>query len=136
MKSLSTIKAKYYELAKEIFAPKALICFAMTEQHDGSAHCETDGDEYLYVVTERGQTYETRRTWDPDELLYWLVSDLTFSMSCDFELKHRRPGEDSRRQLFAKNIGYMETISSAWAKRKKAELDAVLVEHPYNDEDG
>jgi len=134
MISISTIKSRYYKAAKKIPCFSGQAGFQTRPHHDGTAHVEAEDGGYSSVVTERGQTYEVRRTDDPDELLYWLVRDLTFGLACDFEVAHRREGEDSRRQFFAKQIEYMEAISQDWAKQLTDEKKAILEEHPYNDE--
>ena len=104
MKSISAIKSRYYSVARRLRAPTAHVHFATTPHHDGSPHVERNSDAYCYVVTERGREFERRRTPDPDELLYWLVSDLTWAMACEYELRHRIADEDCRRLLFQKQL--------------------------------
>jgi len=89
MKMIAAIKSRYYSIARQLKAPAAHVHFATTPQHDGSPHVEMDGESYCYVVTERGQEFERRRTTDADELLYLLVSDVTRAMASDYELRHR-----------------------------------------------
>ncbi len=54
-------------------------------------------------------------------------------MANDYELEHRKPNEDNRRQLFAKLIKLMEQLDSKFAQWEKEELDKILEESPYKD---
>src|SRR4051812_13048892 len=69
-------------------------------------------DAYHLISSERGRELEHRTTSDLDELLYWIFRSLTFSMSWDYEVRHRREGEDSRRQAFAKQIELIGILSA------------------------
>lgn len=110
--------------------------FATTAQHDGSPHIERNENTFFYVVTERGQEFERRTTSDPDELLYWLVSDLTWAMASEYELQHRFAEQDFRRLLFKKHLELLSRVSSQWSERKRVEYDKVLDEHPFCDGKG
>lgn len=68
--------------------------FRTAPGHDGSPHLEMGGSYFCFVVTERGKEYERRRTLDPDEVLYWLVSTVVFDLACKFELENRRSNQD------------------------------------------
>jgi hypothetical protein len=133
VKSMSAIKSRYYSIARRLGAPKAHAEFAMTPQHDGSPHVERAGDGFGYVVTERGQELERRTTGDPDELLYWLVSDLTWAIASDYELAHRAPDRDSRHLLFQKHLELLAKVNSEWLRRKRVAYNRVLAEHPFCD---
>jgi len=39
---------------------------------------------------------------------------VTFSMACDFELKHRKTNQDFRRQLFSKQEELLGTDDQKW----------------------
>ena len=85
-KEIQALKSKFYTFAEQVLAPKKYIRFSEKPQHDGSPHIEYGGNEFLFIVTERGERYDEKRTTDPDEILFWLVSDLTWSMASDYEL--------------------------------------------------
>src|ERR1700744_4115794 len=55
---------------------------------------------YHYVYVEKGRERSRRTTSNIDELLYWIFWDATFGAARDYEMRHRRPREDFRRQLF------------------------------------
>lgn len=107
--------------------------FQTRRQDDGSAHVEKINGRYHYVVTERGSEFERRIAENEDEILYWLLSDVTAGIAQEFELNNRIPGQDSRRQLFVKNIELLNRLSEVWAARKKSEYEKVLALHPFRD---
>lgn len=89
-------------------------------QGDGSPYIEVT-DAYYFVVEERGVELKRRKTVDPDELLYWILDSVTFSFSSNFEVKHRKLGEDSRRQLFSKQEALLAQLAPHWGRRKAEE---------------
>ena len=131
--TLATLGKQYREIAEKLGAPEYYCRFATTPQHDGSPHIEVIGDQFHFVVTERGSEFERRKTTDPQDILFWLVSGLTFGMACEWELKHRIEGEDSRRQLFQKQIDLLSQVNQDWAERMRESCKKILEEHPFED---
>ena len=107
--------------------------FRTSPAHDGSPHVEKVGNEWRYIVTERGMELQRRTTVDADEVLYWLVKDVTFELASRYELEHRSPSLDFRRLLFAKEEELLGEISPEWAQRYAAEMQTVLQQHPFVD---
>jgi hypothetical protein len=103
-------------------------------QDDGSPHVELVDGRYHYVVTERGSEYERRIAEDEDELLYWLMNDVTTGIALEIELNNRILGQDSRRQWFSKNVELLNRLSSVWAGRKESEYEKVLTMHPFSND--
>jgi hypothetical protein len=110
--------------------------FRTAPSHDGSAHVEREGPLFCYVVTERGSEYERRLTRDGEELLFWLMSDVTFDMAVKFELAHRRPKEDSRRLLFRTQEELLQSLNVAWAEELRRKHESILRIHPFHDVTG
>ena len=135
-KIINSVKSQYYKIARKLSAPKEYIQFAQTPRHDGSPHIEYEGTDLLYVFTERGERIKEKRTKDPNELLYWLIDDLTWSMAIAYELAHRIESEDSRKQYFAKHIDLLSSINPEWGKMKNEEYSKILLDNPYNDKKG
>ncbi|PXA98229.1 hypothetical protein DMC47_09485 [Nostoc sp. 3335mG] len=129
---LREIQARVRELVDQVGAPPGDPVTYGSSRQTGTPHIEVDS-RYHFVVCERGNEFERRTTDDLDELLYWILEGVTFSMASNFEVKHRRPGEDSRRQLFAKQIEYLERLSPQWAARQEAEHAEILSRHPFVD---
>jgi hypothetical protein len=130
MLSVTHLRSRYSALCAKLGATRS---FQTAPQHDGSVHVEVTVDAYHYVVTERGTEFERRRTTDPDELLFWLMSDVTFNLASEYELKHRISGRDFRRLLFQKQIDLMGQLNAEWSERKRHEIQRVLAAHPYDD---
>ena len=132
--SISTIRKKVKEFGKKINAPPRLLSVRTSSDGFGTPHIEIDDNGYNYVVSERGVEYERKKTKEITKLLYWIFNDIVFNMASDYELEHRNPNEDSRRQLFAKIIELMEQLDSNFAQWQKEELDKFLEEAPYDDD--
>ena len=132
--SISTIRKKVKEYGNKINAPTRLLSVRTSSDGFGTPHIEIDENGYNYVVSERGVEYERKKTKEITKLLYWIFNDIVFNMASDYELEHRNPNEDSRRQLFAKIIELMEQLDSNFAQWQKEELDKFLEEAPYDDD--
>jgi len=128
--ALASIRTMVKKYGSQIGVPD--IALLGTPRGDGSPYVEVS-DAYYFVVEERGVELERRKTDDLDELLYWIFDGVTFSISCDFELRNRKPGEDPRRQLFAKQEALLSQLSTRWSARKLDEHRAILTRHPFND---
>lgn len=102
---------------------------------DGGPYVEIDED-YNLIFEERGKELRRLRTKNIEDLMYWFFEVVTFNMACKFELMNRRPGEDFRRQLFAKQEELLGLASDEWAARKASEHQVILVRSPFRDETG
>ena len=133
MRSLAAIKSEFYSIADRLNAPRAFVRFAIKPRHDGSTHIEMSGNTYAYVITERGEEFERRTTMNDDDILYWIVSDMTREMASEYELSHRMPNADSRRILFQKHVELLGSVRHEWQARKQAEYATVLERHPFDE---
>ena len=80
--------------------------YAMGHTEDfARPHVEVVGPLLHYVVVERGQEL-LRESFQEleEELLFRVFKDVTFQMAATFELRNRRPSEDSRRLLFEDSL--------------------------------
>jgi len=132
--SISTIRKKVREYGKKINAPSRLLTVRATSDGFGTPYIEIDKNGYNYIVSERGVEFERRQTRNTDQLLYWIFKSIVFIMANDYELEHRKPNEDHRKLLFAKQIELMEKLDSKFAQWEKEELDKILEEAPYEDD--
>ena len=130
--SESTLRRRYARACERLGAAKDRFPYQSRPAHDGSPHVEVSNDFYYYVVTERGSEIERRSTPDADELLYWLLQGVTFSLACDFELRHRVAGQDFRRLLFAKQLELLHELSPDWERKRASEIDHSLRQHPFS----
>lgn len=102
-------------------------------QGDGTPYIQVNGNTYFYIIEERGYVFEKRETSDFDTLLYWLMSDIVFSLASEYELNHRNPHQDSRRVLFEKELKLMQSLEPAWYVQKRKEIENTLFNSPYVD---
>ncbi|CAN5372473.1 hypothetical protein BH10ACI2_BH10ACI2_15130 [soil metagenome] len=130
---LKDLQREYNQLAQYIKPCDTEYSFLTERQDDGSPHVEFANGEFHYVVTERGSEFERRTTDDINEILYWLVNDLTFWMSVEYELKHRMPGQDFRRVMFDHRIEIMKKARREFADRLEGEIAETLSNNPFLD---
>lgn len=132
-RALARIRARVRALAKAIDAPaRSLPTFGSSEDF-ARPHIEAIGECIYYVVVERGQELARDSFLDDAALLERAFGDVTFEMACDFELRHRRANEDSRRQLFAKKLELLGALDPGWATRERARLVEILRRNPFSD---
>jgi hypothetical protein len=98
----------------------------------GYVYAVEDGG-YVFAARERGQEHGRRETDSLDELLFWCLDSVVMAMASEWEVAHRRAGEDARRQLFARRLELMAALDEAWAPRLRAQLERVLERNPYDD---
>ena len=92
-----------------------------------------DGNGYHFVEMERGKINKQIDCIKEEDILFIVFSKITFALASEFELEHRRANEDSRRQLFAKQLELLDRISADYANKYQCEIDEILKKHPYKD---
>jgi hypothetical protein len=92
-----------------------------------------DGPGYFYAAQERGRELFRRTTRELDELLEWVMSDITWSLASRYELAHRVPGRDFRRLMFATWVELATGLDPAWGAHVQAYVDETLARSPYDD---
>jgi hypothetical protein len=130
--SISTIRKKIRDYGKKIKAPKKLLKIFTTSDGFGTPFVEIDDNGYNYIVSERGIEFKRRITEDIHKLLYWIFESIVFNMASEYELKHRRSGEDFRRLLFNKEVELFEKLDPEWAMWKKDDIKQILMENPFD----
>jgi len=136
VKTIGSIQKEVRRIGKIVCGerkPRFLFSVASSPTHNGVPHVELVGDEYHFVVTERGSEFERLRTTDIDELLYWLVSSDVSQLARDWELALRGENQDSRRLWFHKELELLEQIKSEWSQKRRSHQMKILSEHPFND---
>lgn len=136
MKSIEQIQKEVTRIGRILSSESKLAyLFSVTSlpTHTGAPHIEIVGDEYHYVITERGSEFERRTTKDAEDILYWIISSDVGELAREWELKHRVENQDSRRLWFQKELELLETVNPEWAKRKQAEQKQILSKHPFSD---
>jgi hypothetical protein len=113
--------------------PAYLFAVASSPTHSVAPHVEIVGNEYHFVVTERGSEFERKKTINLDDILYWLVEGDVGEVARKWELNNRVESRDSRRLWFKKEIELLKSVKPEWAARKEAEQKEVLNENPFRD---
>src|SRR5689334_10506398 len=117
--SLTEIRREVERLASVIEAPaSALPTYGYSE--DGARpHIEVSDALLDYVVVERGEERLRETFADLPSLLERIFRSVASEMAGDYECRHRRAGEDFRRQMFAKGLKYLATLDPEWAARER-----------------
>jgi Immunity protein 63 len=126
------IFARAERLAAKIGAPCSLLP-QLTNDSEVRIDVEVDNGTYAWVVIERGKERKRRVTRELDDVLYWLIYDVTFSMASDYEFTHRIEAQDFRRVLFTKQIELLERLHHRWAVRAADEINRILSRYPFSD---
>jgi hypothetical protein len=134
MQTLDETRYTVYRLGKIINAPSSLLSLPDISRGDGTPHIEILGEEYHYVSSERGIENDRKQTFNIDELLYWIFSDVTSSMSYSYELSHRVLNQDFRRLAFSKKLDLLGTLSDDWSQRESKKIEDTLRCNPYDDD--
>lgn len=101
------------------------------------------GGEGTFLVEVEGalELRWTERGWeqllcrgDVDAVLYELLHGITAAQAQSYEFRHRRPGEDSRRQWMAMQVRRLGELDPAWEERARADYAKLLAEHPFDDQ--
>ncbi len=132
--SLYDIEKQVQELANKINASSKLLPTYGYSKDYGHPHIEVDNLGLLhYVVVERGQELDRKTTDKLDDLLYWIFANVTFSMSCDYELKNRIEDKDCRRIMFEKQEELLGQLNDTWRQKENEEHKSILKTHPFDD---
>lgn len=92
--TLPQIEGKIREFADIINAPKEFIPTYGFSNQTGLSHIEINDGYYTLIVCENGVELSREIFDDPDELLFKVLHDISFSMACD------RVFEDTNYQSF------------------------------------
>lgn len=133
-KELERLRSRYNALGQLIKPSENEYSFLVEPSDNGSPHVEFIDGEFQYVVTERGSESDRRSTPEINEILYWLVNDLVFWMSVNYELKNRIEAQDCRRVMFAHRLELMERAGREFADRLSIEIEDTLAVNPFLDQ--
>jgi hypothetical protein len=133
MFTIETINHEINIKGNLIDAPKRLLCIPVRPTGDGTPYVEIKDNKCFYVSSERGIEYFRKEINGLDELLFLIFESVTFSMACDFEANNRIENQDTRRQVFAKQLELLGKLDSRWEKRVKKDIEKILENAPYDD---
>ncbi len=90
-------------------------------------------NQLLYIHYDRGEEVEKEYAVDLDDLMYRIFNYITFAMSSDYESKHRKENEDSRRQKISIQEKLLGELSQVWKDRCHRENLYILKNYPFDD---
>ncbi len=131
---LDDIKTLVDSLAEKIKAPQNLLPTYGRTVDSAHPHIEIGSNGQLYyVVVERGEELRRDFAIDTNDLLFRIFEGVTFSMACNFELKHRKKNQDFRRQLFSKQQELLGILDKNWEIRQQKDHQQTLAAYPFED---
>ena len=128
MKEIQELQDEYNKLCVKLGLKGQ---FKVNPQNDGASHVEFNNNTYYYIKTDRGVEFVKKITVDKDEILYWLISEVIWKYSLQYELEHRIDGQDARRIRFNKEIELFNQINIDWSNKRNREIEAILEINPY-----
>jgi hypothetical protein len=132
MATLIGVRTEIDRLAKLVEAPERKLP-GYTPEYFGHPYVEVDHGGYHLVFAERGR--ESRfTTYNLDDLLYEVFKYVASTMSLDYVLSNPVKGQDTRRIAFKYRTEVLSKLSPQWAKRYSQEIDKILEENPFDDE--
>lgn len=93
---------------------------------DATPYIAYEDGQYHYIISERGVENTRISSALRDDIVYALLSDVTFSMASSFAAGK----ENYRATLFARQRELFEQLNPAWAEKCKQEIAAILAQHP------
>jgi hypothetical protein len=109
--------------------------FPSDTKNVGSNPCiEIRGKEYHYVVNDRGHECKREITRDENKINFWISRDYTRWIASRYELRHRMPSQDSRRQWMGLHVQLLERVNPEWAESIRNFYNEILSRHPFSDD--
>jgi len=123
---LDNLQSEFIRLAREIQAPSKLIVFRTKPEEKGGSHVEFEGGKFYYVtVVPQMREVEKRQASSFDEILYWLINDLTLAMAAQ-ELNNRIDDHDFFADLFSYHVDLISRLMPEWGEITKKEYETIL----------
>jgi hypothetical protein len=126
---------RYLALARSLAAAAGVAAHEVPTRSvpaDEGSFVEGTGARLALRYVERG-AMKTIAAGDADALAYPVLRSITWSQAIAHELRHRRPGEDSRRQWMHDHVRRMAALRPEWGDATRAHYDEVLVTYPFDD---
>lgn len=131
---LLKIKKRINQLQRAIEAPKMLRpSYASLGYDADSYYIEIDNLGVMRLIeTQKNRTREVRRTKDQDELLYWIFTNITFTMAFTSKRGNNADTYDHRKQIFLKQEELLGRLNPHWKEKKHAEYKAFMKKYPVD----
>jgi hypothetical protein len=123
---LNNLQSEFIRLAREIQAPTKLIVFRTKPEEKGGSHVEIEGGKFYYVtVVPEMRQVERRQASSFDEILYWLINDLTLAMAAE-ELNNRIDDHDCAAAILSYHVELISRLMPEWGEITKKEYEMIL----------
>lgn len=129
MKNIEALRAELLKIGEKIgggIRPNHY--FTIPDSPDGMAtpYLEIHGEEYHFIVAERGFEIARKVTLSDDEILYWFVDCGVVSLAAEYAAGKSSSDKAFRDVCFRKQYSLMLSINPEWATRKRLELTKML----------
>lgn len=102
---------------------------------DGASPYYGEDNGQLFVrAMERGKLVRDEAHESVESVVESLVTSAAVEVARAYEVRHRRPSEDSRRQWFHLSEFWLGKVEQAWGDRLHSDHVAVLRVAPFDDE--
>ncbi len=132
MKTVKELQTELFRIGRLINANKYDLIIG--EVGDIITDVEIHGDEYHYIVVERGAEQERVVTKSSFELMFQFIDTATFSLASRYAAQNKAPGQNFRRLMFQRYLELLREIGPMWEKRGQQKIDEALKKVPYEDE--
>ncbi|AYH47852.1 hypothetical protein B6N31_09245 [Dickeya fangzhongdai] len=129
MKTIEELRAELLKIGQQLGGGvRPNHYFIIPDKPDGFAtpHLEIHGEEYHFIVSERGIERERNVTRSDEDILYWFTDCGVRGMASSYAALNSSPDRTFRDVYFRKQYHLMLSIKPEWATRKHKEFAALL----------
>jgi len=129
MKNIEELRAELLKIGEKIGGGvRPNHYFTIPDSPDGLAtpYLEIHGEEYHFVVAERGIEIARKVTLSDDEILYWFVDCGVVGLAAEYAARKSSSDKEFRHVYFRKQYSLLLSINPEWATRKRKELTEIL----------
>ena len=125
--TLFQVERKIREFAAIINAPEEFIPTFGTSNQSGLPHIEIDDGQYMLIVNESGEELSRESFDDPDELLFNVLHDISFSMASDLVLEDTN-NQSYKERFFQAQKNIISKINMFYTDKTKLKEDTITTE--------
>ena len=129
MKTIEELRAELLKIGQQLGGGvRPNYYFFIPDKPDGLAtpYLETHGEEYHFIVSERGIERERNVTLSDEDILYWFTDCGVRGMASSYAALNSSPDRTFRDVYFRRQYHLMFSIKPEWATRKHKEFAAIL----------
>lgn len=108
-------------------------CYGNGDYEPGNYVYEKNGVYHYIGVGDRGGISNEMKSSNIEDILYKIYSTVTFNEAVKIAMVNREKDKDWRRSLFTKQLELLRCIGEIYYKRRKEEIEIVLLTSPYRD---